>query len=83
MNCWAAFSKRLRSGTRLANQPDDWPTLADLQVLTENFLPKAAIDKTTFRMSELLRQRWGASEHKDPPKLDSVAHPAHEPRRSA
>lgn len=35
------------------------PALADLVSLTENFLPKAAIDKTTFRMSELLRQRMG------------------------
>ncbi|AJD69038.1 SIR2-like domain [Xanthomonas citri pv. citri] len=39
------------------------PALADLQKLTENFLPKAAIDKTTFRMSELLKQRW----HTAPP----------------
>lgn len=36
------------------------PALADLRTLTENYLPKAAIDKTTFRMSELLKQRWGA-----------------------
>lgn len=35
------------------------PLLADLQTLTESFLPKAAIDKTTFRMGELLRQRFG------------------------
>jgi hypothetical protein len=35
------------------------PALADLTVLSENFLPKATIDKTTFRMSELLKQRWG------------------------
>ncbi len=35
------------------------PALADLQTLTETFLPKAAIDKTTFRMSELLKQRYG------------------------
>lgn len=34
------------------------PALANLQKLTENFLPKAAIDKTTFRMSELIKQRW-------------------------
>ena len=33
------------------------PALADLTTLTENYLPKAAIDKTTFRMSELLKQR--------------------------
>ncbi|MFX7140890.1 fibronectin-binding protein (FBP), partial [Acinetobacter baumannii] len=36
------------------------PALADLTTLTENYLPKPAIDKTTFRMSELLKQRMGA-----------------------
>jgi hypothetical protein len=35
------------------------PALADLTTLTEHFLPKPAIDKTTFRMSELLKQRMG------------------------
>jgi hypothetical protein len=38
------------------------PALADLTTLTESYLPKAAIDKTTFRMSELLKQRWGAGQ---------------------
>ena len=37
------------------------PVLADLQTFTERFLPKAAIDKTTFRMSELLKQRFGTA----------------------
>ncbi|EAR22899.1 SIR2 family protein [Nitrococcus mobilis] len=36
------------------------PQLADLTTLTEYFLPKAAIDRATFRMSELLKQRYGA-----------------------
>lgn len=46
------------------------PALADLAILTESYLPKAAIDKTTFRMSELLKQRWGTSqtEDKKPPE---------------
>lgn len=35
------------------------PALADLATLTEHYLPKPAIDKTTFRMSELLKQRMG------------------------
>ncbi len=35
------------------------PSLASLQPLTENFLPKAAIDKASFRMGELLKQRIG------------------------
>jgi hypothetical protein len=34
------------------------PVLADLTSLTSNYLPKAAIDKTTYRMTELLRQRF-------------------------
>ena len=34
------------------------PVLADLTSLTSNYLPKAAIDKTTYRMSELLKQRF-------------------------
>jgi len=42
------------------------PALADLQTLTESFLPKAAIDKTTFRMSELLKQRFGTEAHPGP-----------------
>ncbi len=41
------------------------PVLADLATLTEHYLPKAAIDKTTFRMSELLKQRWGTSQTED------------------
>lgn len=47
------------------------PALADLQTLTESFLPKAAIDKTTFRMSELLKQRFGTE-----PRLTPVAEKA-------
>ena len=36
--------------------------LVDLTKLTQNYLFKAVIDKTTFRMSELLKQRIGASQ---------------------
>ncbi len=46
------------------------PALADLQTLTETFLPKAAIDKTTFRMSELLKQRFGTEQHPDQPSAE-------------
>ncbi len=38
------------------------PDLADLTNLTEHFLPKAAIDKATSRMSELLKRRMGAEQ---------------------
>jgi hypothetical protein len=37
--------------------------LASLQPLTETFLPKAAIDKASFRMGELLKQRMGTNAH--------------------
>jgi len=32
--------------------------LGDLQTLVDNYLPKPAIDRTTFRMAELLKSRW-------------------------
>lgn len=47
------------------------PALADLSILTENYLPKAAIDKTTFRMSELLKQRFG-TEHPSVPPVEKM-----------
>lgn len=46
------------------------PALADLSVLTENYLPKAAIDKATFRMSELLKQRFGTEQVADKPEAN-------------
>ena len=49
------------------------PALADLQILTESFLPKAAIDKTTFRMSELLKQRFGTEAHPGPAAAKPVS----------
>ena len=39
--------------------------LGDLRSLVDHFLPKPAIDRTTFRMAELLRGRWGASDGVD------------------
>lgn len=45
--------------------------LADLSMLVDNYLPKPAIDRTTFRMSELLKARWGTGQREqsqqDPP----------------
>jgi SIR2-like domain len=32
--------------------------LGDLATLVDNYLPKPAIDRTTFRMAELLKARW-------------------------
>lgn len=37
--------------------------LGNLQALVDHYLPKPAIDRTTFRMSELLKARWGATPH--------------------
>lgn len=36
--------------------------LGDFQTLVDNYLPKPAIDRTTFRMAELLKARWGAGQ---------------------
>jgi len=33
--------------------------LGDFRTLVDNYLPKPAIDRTTFRMAELLKARWG------------------------
>lgn len=44
------------------------PDLAGLEKLTQNYLPKSTIDRTTFRMAELLRRRFeggGPSTTKD------------------
>jgi hypothetical protein len=45
--------------------------LGDFQSLVDNYLPKPAIDRTTFRMAELLKARWGAAQ--DSAKADSSA----------
>ena len=54
------------------------PALSNLQTLTETFLPKAAIDKTTFRMSELLKQRWNVAPHAQQPAEPAKAEPGAE-----
>ncbi|HVZ34089.1 MAG TPA: SIR2 family protein [Polyangiaceae bacterium] len=36
--------------------------VGDLKVLVDHYLPKPAIDRTTFRMAELLKARWGAGQ---------------------
>jgi len=36
--------------------------LGDLRTLVDHYLPKPAIDRTTFRMAELLKARWGAGQ---------------------
>ena len=39
--------------------------LGELQALVEHYLPKPAIDRTTFRMAELLKARWGTATEGD------------------
>jgi hypothetical protein len=46
--------------------------LGDFKTLVDNYLPKPAIDRTTFRMAELLKARW-TSGHSEAP---AVAGPA-------
>ena len=44
------------------------PHLGDLKKLVDNYIPKPAIDRTTFRMSELLKSRWGTSHAESAPQ---------------
>lgn len=37
--------------------------LGNLKSLVDHYLPKPAIDRTTFRMAELLKARWGTAPH--------------------
>lgn len=39
--------------------------LGDLRTLVDHYLPKPAIDRTTFRMAELLKARWGTAPYAD------------------
>ena len=41
--------------------------LGDLRTLVDHYLPKPAIDRTTFRMAELLKARWGSGLQDDKP----------------
>lgn len=47
--------------------------LGDLQALVDYYLPKPAIDRTTFRMAELLKARWGAGLESRERKENSAA----------
>jgi len=42
----------------------------DLTQVVDWYLPKPAIDRTTFRMAELLKARWGASPPDSPPSSE-------------
>lgn len=52
--------------------------LGDLQALVDHYLPKPAIDRTTFRMAELLKARWGtaplgSSDVEEPPAKEGIS----------
>ena len=40
--------------------------VGEFQSLVDHYLPKPAIDRTTFRMSELLKSRWGTNQSETP-----------------
>lgn len=40
--------------------------LGDFKTLVDNYLPKPAIDRTTFRMAELLKSRWSRGQAETP-----------------
>ena len=50
--------------------------LGDLRALVDHYLPKPAIDRTTFRMAELLKARWTGSQGGDN-SADAVS-PSHQ-----
>ncbi len=49
------------------------PVLANIEMLTNHFLPKPSIDRATIRMNELLKQRYSAKTPSDAQKnMDNV-----------
>ena len=36
--------------------------IGEFRALVDHYLPKPAIDRTTFRMAELLKSRWGTAQ---------------------
>ena len=48
------------------------PHLGDLKKLVDNYLPKPAIDRTTFKMSELLKSRWDTAQAESDPQKNEL-----------
>ena len=46
--------------------------LGDFQMLVDNYLPKPAIDQTTFRVAEILKSRGFAGQIEDNEKIENV-----------
>lgn len=51
--------------------------VGEFRSLIDNYLPKPAIDRTTFRMAELLKARWGANKG-DAPEAKTTPTPDRE-----
>lgn len=45
--------------------------IGEFQTLVDHYLPKPAIDRTTFRMADLLKSRWGANQVDDKKGTDN------------
>lgn len=52
------------------------PALADITNLTKYYLPKSAIDKTTSRMSDLLKQRFASNEQPASSATENISEPS-------
>lgn len=52
------------------------PALADITNLTKHYLPKSAIDKTTSRMSDLLKQRFASNEQPASSATENISEPS-------
>jgi len=50
--------------------------IGEFQALVDHYLPKPAIDRTTFRMADLLKSRWGANQGDGKKGGDDEAVPA-------
>ena len=48
--------------------------LGDLRMLVDHYLPKPAIDRTTFRMADLLKARWTAGQPEGDRESNPRAH---------
>jgi hypothetical protein len=47
--------------------------IGEFRALVDNYLPKPAIDRTTFRMAELLKSRWGTAQVDNEDKSTTVS----------
>jgi len=58
-------------------------SLGDLKTLVDNFLPKPAIDRATFRLSEILKYRFGTHETDKPPDAGDKKQKENESQRDS